>query len=313
MHRSGNGDCNYYRVCRVNFEMEQLPFDKRSGKIWFNNELVEWQDARVHVISHGMHYASLVFEGLRVYNKKIFKLEDHTKRLFHSARRLDIQIPYSEKELNKATLKLVEDQQIQNGYIRPFIWRGSEMMGVSAQKTKINVAIAIWDWPAYFDTKLKQKGIKLNISKWQRPPQNSSPWDSKAAGLYMICTLSKHEAEKQGYTDSLMLDHEGNIAEATSANIFFKDDKGELHTPIPDSFLDGITRKTVIDLAKSKNIKIHERKISPDELSNFKGCFITGTAAEITPVGNITDNKFEVCNLIKDLSASYEALVGKNS
>ena len=260
-----------------------------------------------------MHYASLVFEGLRVYNKKIFKLEDHTKRLFHSAKRLDIQVPYSEKELNEAILKLVDDQQIQNGYIRPFIWRGSEMMGVSAQKTKINVAIAIWDWPAYFDAKLKQKGIKLNISKWQRPPQNSSPWDSKAAGLYMICTLSKHEAEKQGYTDSLMLDHEGNIAEATSANIFFKDDKDELHTPIPDSFLDGITRKTVIDLAKSKNIKIHERKISPDELSNFKGCFITGTAAEITPVGNITDNKFEVCNLIKDLSASYEALVGKNS
>ena len=191
--------------------MEQLPFDKRSGKIWFNKELVEWQDARVHIISHGMHYASLVFEGLRVYNKKIFKLEDHTKRLFHSARRLDIQIPYSEKELNEATVKLVDDQKIQNGYIRPFVWRGSEMMGVSAQKTKINVAIAIWDWPAYFDAKLKQKGIKLNISKWQRPPQNSSPWDSKAAGLYMICTLSKHEAEKQGYTDSLMLDHEGNI------------------------------------------------------------------------------------------------------
>ena len=165
--------------------MEQLPFDKRSGKIWFNNELVEWQDARVHVISHGMHYASLVFEGLRVYNKKIFKLEDHTKRLFHSARRLDIQVPYSEKELNEATLKLVDEQQIQNGYIRPFIWRGSEMMGVSAQKTKINVAIAIWDWPAYFDSKLKQTGIKLNISKWQRPPQNSSPWDSKAAGLYL--------------------------------------------------------------------------------------------------------------------------------
>ena len=217
--------------------MEQLPFDKRSGKIWFNNELVEWQDARVHVISHGMHYASLVFEGLRVYNKKIFKLEDHTKRLFHSAKRLDIQVPYSETELNEATLKLVDEQQIQNGYIRPFVWRGSEMMGVSAQKTKINVAIAIWDWPAYFDTKLKQKGIKLNISKWQRPPQNSSPWDSKAAGLYMICTLSKHEAEKQGYTDSLMLDHEGNIAEATSANIFFKDTNDELNTPIPDSYI----------------------------------------------------------------------------
>ena len=291
--------------------MQQLPFDKRSGKIWFNNELCEWQDARVHVISHGMHYASLVFEGLRVYNTKIFKLEEHTERLFKSAKILDMKIPYSFEEIVEATKKLVSDQSIQNGYVRPFVWRGSEMMGVSAQKTKINVAIAIWDWPTYFDPDLKLKGIKLNISKWQRPPQNSSPWQSKAAGLYMICTLSKHQAEKDGYTDSLMLDHEGNIAEATSANIFFLDEKNELHTPIPDSFLDGITRKTVIDLAKSKNIKVNERKISPDELSHFKGCFITGTAAEITPVGNILDNSFKVCDLIKDLSKSYEELVGK--
>ena len=292
--------------------MQQLPFDQRSGKIWFNNELCEWQDARVHIISHGMHYASLVFEGLRVYNKKIFKLKEHTERLFNSAKILDMKIPYSFDEIIEATKKLVSDQSIENGYIRPFVWRGSEMMGVSAQNTKINVAIAIWDWPTYFNPELKLKGIKLNISKWQRPPQNSSPWESKAAGLYMICTLSKHQAEKDGYTDSLMLDHEGNIAEATSANIFFKDKNNELHTPIPDSFLDGITRKTVIDLANSKNIKINERKISPNEISNFKGCFITGTAAEITPVGNILDNKFEVCDLIKDLSSSYEKLVGKN-
>ena len=292
--------------------MQQLPFDQRSGKIWFNNELCEWQDARVHIISHGMHYASLVFEGLRVYNKRIFKLKEHTERLFNSAKILDMKIPYSFDEIIEATKKLVSDQSIENGYIRPFVWRGSEMMGVSAQNTKINVAIAIWDWPTYFNPELKLKGIKLNISKWQRPPQNSSPWESKAAGLYMICTLSKHQAEKDGYTDSLMLDHEGNIAEATSANIFFKDKNNELHTPIPDSFLDGITRKTVIDLAKSKNIKINERKISPNEISNFKGCFITGTAAEITPVGNILDNKFEVCDLIKDLSSSYEKLVGKN-
>jgi len=293
--------------------MQQLPFDKRSGKIWFNNELCEWQDARVHIISHGMHYASLVFEGLRVYNKKIFKLEEHIERLFNSARILDMKIPYSNQEIIEATKKLISNQNIIDGYIRPFAWRGSEMMGVSAQNTKINVAIAIWDWPTYFDPTLKLKGIKLNISKWQRPPQNSSPWQSKAAGLYMICTLSKHQAEKEGYTDSLMLDHEGNIAEATSANIFFKDKNNELHTPIPDSFLDGITRKTVIDLAKSKNIKINERKISPDELSNFVGCFITGTAAEITPVGNILDNNFEVCDLIKDLSSNYELLVGKNN
>jgi len=293
--------------------MQQLPFDKRSGKIWFNNELCEWQDARVHIISHGMHYASLVFEGLRVYNTKIFKLEEHIERLFNSARILDMKIPYSNQEIIEATKKLISDQNIKDGYIRPFAWRGSEMMGVSAQNTKINVAIAIWDWPTYFDPTLKSKGIKLNISKWQRPPQNSSPWQSKAAGLYMICTLSKHQAEKEGYTDSLMLDHEGNIAEATSANIFFKDKNNELHTPIPDSFLDGITRKTVIDLAKSKNIKINERKISPNELSNFVGCFITGTAAEITPVANILNNKFEVCDLIKDLSSGYEMLVGKNS
>ena len=292
--------------------MQQLPFDQRSGKIWFNNELCEWQDARVHIISHGMHYASLVFEGLRVYNTKIFKLQEHTDRLFKSAKILDMKIPYSYDEIIDATKKLVSEQNIQNGYVRPFVWRGSEMMGVSAQNTRINVAIAIWDWPTYFDAELKLKGIKLNISKWQRPPQNSSPWESKAAGLYMICTLSKHQAEKDGYTDSLMLDHEGNVAEATSANIFFKDKNNELHTPIPDSFLDGITRKTVIDLAKSKNIKINERKISPNELSSFKGCFITGTAAEITPVGNILDNKFEVCDLIKDLSSSYEKLVGKN-
>ncbi|MDA7594496.1 branched-chain amino acid aminotransferase [Candidatus Pelagibacter sp.] len=293
--------------------MQQLPFDKRSGKIWFNNELCEWQDARVHIISHGMHYASLVFEGLRVYNTKIFKLEEHIERLFNSARILDMKIPYSNQEIIEATKKLISDQNIKDGYIRPFAWRGSEMMGVSAQNTKINVAIAIWDWPTYFDPTLKSKGIKLNISKWQRPPQNSSPWQSKAAGLYMICTLSKHQAEKDGFTDSLMLDHEGNVAEATSANIFFKDKNNELHTPIPDSFLDGITRKTVIDLAKSKNIKINERKISPNELSNFVGCFITGTAAEITPVANILDNRFKVCDLIKDLSSGYEMLVGKNS
>ena len=186
--------------------MEHIPFDKRSGKIWFNGELVEWQDTKVHVISHGMHYASLVFEGIRIYNKKIFKLEEHTKRLFHSANIMDMNVPYSEDEMNIATRELVENQNIVNGYIRPFIWRGSEMMGVSAQKTKINVAIAIWDWPAYFDPELKKKGIKLNISRWQRPPQNSSPWNSKAAGLYMICTLSKHEAEKKGFTDSLMLE-----------------------------------------------------------------------------------------------------------
>ena len=288
-----------------------IPFDKRSGKIWYNNELVEWQDAKCHVISHGLHYASLVFEGERVYDGEIFKLEEHTDRLFYSAKRLDINIPYTKDEINEASKKIVAVQNIQNGYVRPFAWRGSEMMGVSAQKNTINVAIATWEWPAYFDPKLKAEGIRLNISKWQRPAPNTIPWDTKAAGLYMICTLSKHEAEKQGYTDSLMLDHEGNVAEATGANIFFKDKEGKLHTPIPDSFLDGITRRTIIEIAKSKNIEVIERKIKPTELSNFVGCFLTGTAAEVTPVSMIDKFNFKVCNTIIDLSDSYQDIVRK--
>jgi len=287
------------------------PYDKREGKIWYNNELVDWNDVKLHVLSHGLHYASCVFEGLRVYDGEIFKLEEHTGRLFHSAKRMDIKIPYSEDEINKATNKIVSVQNVQNGYIRPFAWRGSEMMAVSAQKTKIHVAITTWEWGTYFDPKLKMEGIKLNISKWRRPAPNTIPWDTKASGLYMICTLSKHEAERDGYTDSLMLDHEGNIAEATGANIFFKDKNNELHTPIPDSFLDGITRRTVIEIAKSKNIKVNERKISPNEISSFVGCFLTGTAAEVTPVSKILENNYKVCNLILDLSASYEKLVRK--
>ena len=287
------------------------PYDKREGKIWYNNELVDWNDVKLHVLSHGLHYASCVFEGLRVYDGEIFKLEDHTKRLFHSAKRMDIKIPYSEDEINKSIKKTVSVENVQNGYVRPFVWRGSEQMAVSAQKTKIHVAIAAWEWGTYFDPKLKTEGIKLNISKWRRPSPNTIPWDTKASGLYMICTLSKHEAEREGYTDSLMLDHEGNIAEATGANIFFKDKNNELHTPIPDSFLDGITRRTVIEIAKSKNIKVNERKISPKELSSFVGCFLTGTAAEVTPVSKILENNYKVCSLILDLSASYEKLVRK--
>ena len=287
------------------------PYDKREGKIWYNNELVDWNDVKLHVLSHGLHYASCVFEGLRVYDGEIFKLEEHTQRLFHSAKRMDIKIPYSEEEINQATKKIVSVQNVQNGYIRPVIWRGSEMMAVSAQKTKIHVAITTWEWGTYFDPKLKTEGIKLNISKWRRPAPNTIPWDTKASGLYMICTLSKHEAEREGYTDSLMLDHEGNIAEATGANIFFKDKNGELHTPIPDSFLDGITRRTIIEIAKSKNIKINERKISLNEISSFTGCFLTGTAAEVTPVSKIAENTYKVCNLILDLSVSYDKLVRK--
>jgi len=286
-----------------------IPFDKREGKIWYNNDLVNWQDVKFHVLSHGLHYASCVFEGLRVYDGAIFKLEEHTDRLYHSAKRMDIQIPYSKDEINLATKKIVSAQKVQNGYIRPFAWRGSEMMAVSAQKTKIHVAIATWEWGTYFDSKLKTTGIKLNISRWKRPAPDTIPWDTKASGLYMICTLSKHEAEKDGFTDSLMLDHEGNVAEATGANIFFKDSNGELHTPIPDSFLDGITRRTVIDIANSKNIKVNERKIKPEEMSKFEGCFLTGTAAEITPVSQIAKFNFKVCNTILELSGAYDAIV----
>ena len=289
--------------------MEPVPFDKRSGKIWFNGKLINWSDAKIHVLSHGLHYASCVFEGERVYDGKIFKLEEHTERLFHSAFRMGFEIPYSKESLNKYCKEIVTIQKVKNGYVRPVAWRGSEMMAISAQKTKIHLAIAAWEWGSYFDPSLKLRGIKLNISKWRRPAPNTIPWDTKASGLYMICTLSKHEAEKEGFADSLMLDHEDNVAEATGANIFFKNSNGELHTPTPDSFLDGITRRSIMKLASSKNIKVIERKIKPDELSNFTGCFLTGTAAEITPVSQIDKYKFTVCDVIKDLSESYQQLV----
>ena len=288
-----------------------IPYDKRDGKIWYNSELVNWSDVKLHVLSHGLHYASCVFEGERVYDGEIFKLEEHTSRFFHSAKRMGFEIPYSEDQKNKASKNIISVQKVENGYVRPIAWRGSEMMAISAQQTKIHVAIATWEWGSYFDPKLKVEGIKLNISKWKRPAPDTIPWDTKASGLYMICTLSKHEAERDGYTDSLMLDHEGNVAEATGANIFFKDKDGNLHTPIPDSFLDGITRRTVIDIAKSKNIKVIERKITPDELKNFTGCFLTGTAAEVTPVSQIANYNFKVCKTIIELSDSYQLIVRK--
>jgi len=288
-----------------------IPYDKRSGKIWYNNELVDWADAKIHILNHGLHYASCVFEGERVYDGSIFKLEEHTTRLFYSAKRMGITIPYSEKEINNACKKIISVQNIQDGYVRPMAWRGSEMMAISAQQTKIHVAVATWDWGSYFDPKLKVNGIRMNISSWRKPPPNTIPWDTKASGLYMINTLSKHEAEQQGYIDSLMLDYEGNVAEATGANIFFKTESGEIHTPIPDSFLDGITRRTVMEIAKSKGIKIIERKIKPKELSDFVGCFLTGSAAEVTPVSCIAKDQFKVCETIIDLNESYQALVRK--
>ncbi len=294
-------------------KMESIPYDKRSGKIWFNGQTIDWKDANIHVLNHGLHYASCVFEGERVYEGEIFKLEEHTERLFYSAKRMGIKVPYSQSEINNACKKIVNIQKVMNGYVRPLIWRGSEMMAISAQKNKIHVAIATWEWGSYFDPKLKLNGIKLNISSWRRPAPNTIPWDTKAAGLYMICTLSKHEAEAKGFTDSLMLDHEGNIAEATGANVFFKNEARELHTPIPDSFLDGITRREVIKIAKSKGIKVIERKIKPEEMKNFIGCFLTGTAAEVTPVSQIDEYKFKVCKDISELNDAYQHLVRKES
>jgi branched-chain amino acid aminotransferase len=291
--------------------MESVPYDKRSGKIWFNGKTVDWADANIHILNHGLHYASCVFEGERVYEGKIFKLEEHTERLFYSAERMGITVPYTQTEINNACRKIVNIQKVQNGYVRPLIWRGSEMMAISAQKNKVHVALATWEWGSYFDPKLKLNGIKLNISKWRRPAPNTIPWDTKASGLYMICTLSKHEAEAQGFTDSLMLDYEGNIAEATGANVFFKNQSGELHTPIPDSFLDGITRREVIKIAKAKGINVLERKIKPEEMKDFTGCFLTGTAAEVTPVSQISNYNFKVCNVITDLNESYQKLVRK--
>jgi branched-chain amino acid aminotransferase len=293
--------------------METIPYDKRSGKIWFNGQAVDWADAKIHVLNHGLHYASCVFEGERVYDGEIFKLEEHTKRLFYSAKRMGIKVPYSQKEINEACRNIVNIQKVKSGYVRPVIWRGSEMMAISAQKNQIYVAIATWEWGSYFDPMLKLNGIKLNISSWRRPNPNSVPWDTKAAGLYMICTLSKHEAESKGFTDSMMLDHEGNIAEATGANIFFKNQDGELHTPIPDSFLDGITRREIIKIAKSKGIKVVERKIQPEEMSNFIGCFLTGTAAEITPVSQINNYSFKTCDMITGLNNDYQSLVRKKN
>ena len=283
-------------------------FDNRDGYIWFNGELVDWPDVKLHVLSHALHYASSVFEGERVYNKKIFKLEEHTERLFYSAERMDMKIPYTQDQLNEACKEIVEKNSIIDGYVRPIAWRGAEMMGVSAQSTKINLAIAVWEWPSYFDPEQRLKGIRLTLSKWKRPSPETIPCDTKAAGLYMICTLSKHDAERHGYADSLMLDYENYVAEATGANVFFIKD-GEIHTPKPDCFLDGITRRTVIDIAKKRGIKVIERKILPEEMSDFSECFLTGTAVEVTPVSEIAECKFTPGEITKNLMEDYLNLV----
>ncbi|MEZ5691725.1 MAG: branched-chain amino acid aminotransferase [Rickettsiales bacterium] len=285
-----------------------LSFDDRDGYIWFDGKLVEWRDAKIHVLSHGLHYASCVFEGVRVYNGKIFKLREHTERLINSAKLLGFNLPYSLEELEEATSGTVKKQGVVNGYIRPVAWRGSEMMAISAQKNTIHVAIASWEWPSYFSKEAKERGLRLQMSKWARPAPNTIPTASKAAGLYMICTLSKHAAEKDGFDDALMLDYRGLLAEATGANLFLVMD-GKLHTPIPDCILDGVTRRTVIDLAKARGIEVVERHIYPDELDNAREVFLTGTAAEVTPVGQIGDKRFIVGEMTKQLMADYSAKV----
>ena len=288
--------------------MSMLPFDQRDGVIWYNGEFVPWGDAKLHVLSHGLHYGSGVFEGERAYGGEIFKLTEHTERLFKSAELMDMEIPYTVAEIDEACRQSLEKQGLADAYIRPIAWRGSEMMGVSAQSTKINVAIAVWEWPAYFDPEQRLKGIKLDISDWRRPDPKTAPCHAKAVGLYMICTLSKHAAERKGYADAMMLDWRGQVAEATGANVFFVQD-GELHTPTPDCFLNGITRRTVIDLARTRQIKINERVILPEEMAGFEQCFIVGTAAEVTPVSEIGPYSFEVGEITKALMNDYSDLV----
>jgi branched-chain amino acid aminotransferase len=292
--------------------MTLIPFDDRDGFIWMDGKIIPWRDAKIHVLTHALHYGSCVFEGERAYEGKIFKLREHSERLIKSGELLGFRIPYSLAEIEKATLDIIAKQNIHNGYIRPVAWRGSEMMAVSAQKTKIHLAIATWEWPSYFSKDAKERGLRLQWSKWARPAPNMAPTASKAAGLYMICTLSKHAAEDAGFDDALMLDYRGLIAEATGANMFFVID-GALHTPIPDCFLDGITRRTVIELAKKRGIKVVERHIKPDELKQVTEVFLAGTAAEVTPVGQIGDLKFSVGAITRQLMADYSERVRQPS
>lgn len=288
--------------------MALIPFDDRDGTMWFDGKLVPWRDAKIHVLNHGLHYASCVFEGERVYNGEIFKLTEHSQRLIDSAKTLDMDLPWSLAEIDEATRQVVAANNIVDGYVRPVVWRGSEMMAVSAQFAKPRMAIATWTWPSYFTPEARLKGIRLALSKWARPAPNTAPTQAKAAGLYMICTLSKHEAEREGYQDALMLDYRGQIAEATGANIFLIQN-GEIHTPTPDCFLDGITRKTVIELAKKRGYKVIERAIMPEELAKTTEVFLTGTAAEVTPVSEIQGQSFTVGTITRTLIEDYDALV----
>ena len=283
-------------------------YDDRDGKIWMNGQMVDWRAANVHILSHAMHYASSVFEGERAYNGKIFKSREHSERLHFSAGELDFQIPYTVDELEAAKQEVLTVNGLTDAYVRAVAWRGAgEDMGVASSRNPVQVAIASWEWGAYYGD-AKMKGAKLDISKWKRPGPDTIPVHAKAAGLYMICTTSKHAAEAKGCSDALFMDYRGYVAEATGANIFFVKD-GEVHTPDPDCFLNGLTRQTVIGMLRDRQIKVHERHIMPEEMESFEQCWLTGTAAEVTPVGQIGEFNFEVGALARDMSNSYEKLV----
>jgi branched-chain amino acid aminotransferase len=285
-----------------------LPFDKRPGVIWYDGKLVPWEEANLHVLTHGLHYASCVFEGERAYGGVIFRSTAHSERLKQSAVLLDFEIPYSVAEIDAAKQLVLEKNGQKDAYVRPVAWRGSEMMGVSAQHNKIHLAIATWEWPSYFDPAQRLKGIRLDLAEYRRPDPATIPCKAKAAGLYMICTISKHRAERKGYADAMMLDWRGLVAECTGANLFFIKD-GKIHTPTPDCFLDGITRQTVIELARKRGYEVIERYIKPEELGGFSECFITGTAAEVTPVSEIANWRFTPGTITQQLMDDYTAAV----
>ena len=285
-----------------------IPFDQRDGVIWHDGKLVPWQDAKTHVLTHGLHYGSCVFEGQRMYNGTIYKLKEHTERLFTSAQTLGMTIPFTQDVINQACIDVCKANNIVDGYLRPFAFRGSEMMAVSAQTTTIHVAIATWPWPSYFSPAEKLKGIRLDIARYKRPSPETEPVHAKAAGLYMICTLCKHEAEAKGYADAMFFDYRGYVSEATGANVFFIKD-GEIHTPLPDCFLNGLTRQSVIRIARERQLKVIERHILPEELSTFSECFVTGSAAEVTPVAEIGEYRFRPGNISLSLMDDYAKMV----
>ena len=289
-----------------------VPFDDRDGWIWLDGQFTSWRDARVHVLTHALHYGSCVFEGERQYDGEIFELRQHTERLFKSAEILDFEIPYSVEEIDRACVETAGRMGLPDAYIRPLAWRGAEQMGVSAPQSQIHVAVASWAWPSYYDAEQKMKGVRLARAKYRRPSPETAPTNSKAAGLYMICTLSKHAAEREGYADALMLDWRGLVAEATGANVFFVQD-GAIHTPTPDCFLDGITRRTVIGLARKRGYEVVERHIQDEELSTFSECFITGTAAEVTPVSEIGEHRFRPADICRTLVEDYSRLVRRSA